>query len=300
MPGIFISYRRDDSAGHTGRIYDRLATQFGPAQVFMDVDAIQPGEDFTRVLAERTKSCSALVAIIGRQWLSAQDRDGHRRLDDLGDYVRLEILSALTRRIVIIPVLVEGASLPRADELPAPLRKLSDHQALTVSDERFHAEIDELIRVLKLITARDAGGAWLNALRSRRAALIAGASIAALAAAGWWSTRGPRHADAPSASALLPGRWHANVIDPGSKFRVGFQFEVSADRLLGTVDYPTGTGAIRDGVIRGQHVSFTTTHLPQFAEGEATTRFEGDLSAKGLELVMQTDQMVRRIIAVKD
>ena len=72
MPGIFISYRRDDSAGHTGRIYDRLATQFGPAQVFMDVDAIQPGEDFTRVLAERTKSCSALVAIIGRQWLSAR------------------------------------------------------------------------------------------------------------------------------------------------------------------------------------------------------------------------------------
>jgi hypothetical protein len=70
--------------------------------------------------------------------------------------------------------------------------------------------------------------------------------------------------------------------------------------LLGTVDYPTGTGAIRDGVIRGQHVSFTTTHLPQFEEREATTRFEGDLSDKGLELVMQTDQMVRRFTAVKD
>jgi len=156
MPGIFISYRRDDSAGHTGRIYDRLATQFGPAQVFMDVDAIQPGEDFTRVLAERTKSCSAPVAIIGRQWLSAQDRDGRRRLDDPRDYVRLEILSALTRRIAIIPVLVEGASLPRADELPAPLRKLSDHQALTVSDERHRLFVGHRSRACRIVTPTQA------------------------------------------------------------------------------------------------------------------------------------------------
>src|SRR5690349_16730006 len=100
MSGIFISYRRDDSAGHAGRIYDRLVGQFGAEQVFMDVDTIAPGQDFTRVLAERTRSCSALIAIIGKQWLSSRDSSGRRRLDDPRDYVRMEISEALARRIV--------------------------------------------------------------------------------------------------------------------------------------------------------------------------------------------------------
>lgn len=302
MPGIFISYRRDDTAGHAGRIYDRLAAQFGADQVFMDVDTIQPGEDFTRVLAERTGSCSALVAIIGKQWLSAQDREGRRRLEDPADYVRLEILAALTRGIVVVPVLVEGASLPRADELPAPLRKLSDYQALTVSDDRFHAEVNELIRALQGDTARTDATAWQRIVKSRRAMLVAAVSIAALTAAGWWGyTHRPHERDAQSAAALLSGRWHADVAsEQEAKFRIAFRFEVSGDRLLGTVDYPTGTGAIHDGLIRGEHVSFATTHTPQFEDREATARFEGDLSAQGLELVMQTDQAVRRFTAIKD
>lgn len=302
MPGIFISYRRDDTAGRAGRIYDRLAAQFGADQVFMDVDTIQPGEDFTRVLAERTGSCSALVAIIGKEWLSAQDREGHRRLEDPADYVRLEILAALTRGIVVVPVLVEGASLPRGDELPAPLRKLSDYQALTVSDDRFHAEVDELIRALQGEIARTDASAWQRLMKSRRAMLVAAVSIAALTAAGWWGySRQPQPRSVQSAAALLNGRWHADVAaEQGSTFRIAFRFEVSGDHLLGTVDYPTGTGAIHDGLIRGEHVSFATTHTPQFEDREATARFEGDLSAQGLDLVMQTDQTVRRFTAIKD
>ena len=300
MPGIFISYRRDDTAGRAGRIYDRLAAQFGADQVFMDVDTIQPGEDFTRILAERTASCSALVAIIGKEWLSAQDRAGQRRLDDPSDYVRQEILAALTRGIVVVPVLVEGASLPRADELPPPLRKLSDYQALTVSDDRFHAEVDELIRVLQGARTDSGAGAWRRAVKSRRAMLVGAVAIAVLTAGAWWHTHRSRESTLRSAAAVLSGRWRADVAEQGSTFRIAFQFEVSGDHLLGTVDYPTGTGVVRDGVIRGRHVSFATTHTPQFEDREATTRFEGDLSDRGLDLVMQTDQAVRRFTAVKN
>ena len=95
MAGIFISYRRDDSAGHAGRLYDRLSDHFGPDQVFMDVDAIKPGQDFVDAVRQAVGGCDGLVAIIGREWLTISDATGARRLDDPEDLVRLEIATAL-------------------------------------------------------------------------------------------------------------------------------------------------------------------------------------------------------------
>ena len=117
MPKIFISYRRDDSAGHAGRLCDHLVGHFGQQNVFMDVEAIKPGLDFVEVVQEAVGSCDALIAVIGREWLGASDGSGRRRLENPEDLVRLEIATALARNIRVIPVLVRGAREPLAAEL---------------------------------------------------------------------------------------------------------------------------------------------------------------------------------------
>ena len=103
MPGIFISYRREDSIGHTGRLYDLLAKHFGKANVFMDIDTIGPGEDFLEVIDNTCESCQVLLAIIGRSWTRVTDQEGNRRLDNPSDFVRLEILHALEKKILVVP-----------------------------------------------------------------------------------------------------------------------------------------------------------------------------------------------------
>ncbi len=148
MPKIFISYRRDDSGGRAGRLYDRLIDHFGQGQVFMDVDAIRPGLNFVEVVEQAVGVCDGLVAVIGRDWLQASDATGSRRLEDPSDLVRLEIATALKRDIPVIPVLVQGAQMPQATDLPEDLTELAHRNALEVSDNRFRADIDQLIRAL--------------------------------------------------------------------------------------------------------------------------------------------------------
>ena len=114
LGGVFISYRREDSAGFAGRIYDRLTRRLDQKSVFLDVDNIQPGLDFFEVLSEKLRLCNVLIAVIGRNWNSIADRDNRRRLDDPDDFVRIEIEAALERGIRVIPVLVDGATMPKA------------------------------------------------------------------------------------------------------------------------------------------------------------------------------------------
>ena len=112
MPRIFISYRRDDSAGHTGRLYDRLIDHFGRGQVFMDVDTVKPGLDYIQVVHEAVGTCDGFISVIGREWLHASDSTGRRRLENPADLVRLEIAAALERDIRVVPVLVQGVQMP--------------------------------------------------------------------------------------------------------------------------------------------------------------------------------------------
>src|SRR5688572_28515840 len=118
---IFISYRRDDTAGFAGRLYDRLSARFGANRIFIDIDTIGPGVDFVRKIEESVKSSGALLALIGKNWLTAASLSGERRLDDPKDFVRLEIATALEEDLLVIPLLVQGAQIPSAVELPERL-----------------------------------------------------------------------------------------------------------------------------------------------------------------------------------
>src|ERR1700758_3498680 len=118
MNGIFISSRRDDAAGYAGRLYDRLAAHFSADRVFMDVQGIEPGVDFVEAIERALGSCEILIVLIGKDWLAAADTAGRRRLDDPTDFVRLETATALNRGIRVVPVLVEGVAMPRAEQLP--------------------------------------------------------------------------------------------------------------------------------------------------------------------------------------
>ncbi|MBU1263808.1 MAG: TIR domain-containing protein [Gammaproteobacteria bacterium] len=151
MQGIFISYRREDSAGHAGRLFDRLCTYFGKDSVFMDVEGIEAGVDFVETIEQAVGGCEVLLAIIGRGWLDSKNSQGDRRLDDPQDFIRLETAAALARKVRVIPVLVEGAQMPPAESLPAELRTLTRRQAVELRDSRWEDDIQALIKVLERV-----------------------------------------------------------------------------------------------------------------------------------------------------
>jgi peptidoglycan hydrolase-like protein with peptidoglycan-binding domain len=145
---IFISYRRGDTSGYAGRLDDRLTAHFGRNQVFRDIDTIKPGTDFTEVIRRAVGSCHALIAVIGRDWLTATDEQGGRRLDNPDDFVRLEVSAALERHVLVIPVLVSGVTMPRSSELPEDLAPLARKNALILSDERWDYDVGLLVKAL--------------------------------------------------------------------------------------------------------------------------------------------------------
>jgi TIR domain len=150
---IFISYRREETAYPAAWLFDRLADRYGGGQVFKDVDSIQLGDDFVEVITRAVGSCDVLLALIGDEWITVTDEHGRRRLDDPDDFVRLEIEAALTRRVRVIPILVEGAQMPRADELPDSLVRLVRRQALELNPNRFEADTSRLLKVLDMTLA---------------------------------------------------------------------------------------------------------------------------------------------------
>jgi hypothetical protein len=145
---VFISYRRDDSAGYAGRVHDRLVRDLGVDLLFMDVDSIDLGINFAKVLQDEVAKCEVLLAVIGPHWLVAQDDDGQRRLDNPNDFVRIEIAAALQRDIPVIPVLLDGAKVPKASQLPSELKELALRNALEVRHTSFHSDMDRLIAFL--------------------------------------------------------------------------------------------------------------------------------------------------------
>jgi hypothetical protein len=146
---IFISYRRGDSIGHTGRLFDQLTRYFGTAQVFMDIDTIGPGENFVEVIERTSESCEVFLAVIGRSWLNAADQDGNRRLDESGDFVRMEIAHALEKGIRVVPVLVDGAKMPDAKALPPDLQQFALRNAWEINDKSFRQDVNNLIEALR-------------------------------------------------------------------------------------------------------------------------------------------------------
>ena len=146
---IFISYRRQDSAYPAGWLYDRLADRFGPEQIFKDVDSIELGDDFVTTITNAVGSCDILLALIGQQWVDVASADGRRRLDDPDDFVRLEVEAALEREVLLIPILVDGATMPRGDQLPPSIAPMVRRQALELSPHRFKADTERLLDVME-------------------------------------------------------------------------------------------------------------------------------------------------------
>lgn len=146
---IFINYRRDDTGGEAGRLYDDLTRAFDANTVFMDVAGIQPGKDFRKSIDENVAQSAVLLAVIGRQWLTISDASGARRLDNPNDFVRLEIASALAGNIPVIPVLVQNAAMPSALALPEPLQDLAYRNGVELTLPRWTSDVALLVAALK-------------------------------------------------------------------------------------------------------------------------------------------------------
>ena len=155
MRAIFISYRRDDAEGQAGRLFDDLAKRFGKNAVFMDVTGIGVGRDFRMAIEEQVASCGVLLAMIGKAWLDARDESGRRRLDDPADFVRLETASALKRDIPVVPVLVQGAHMPRPEQLPDDLAALAYRNGVELTHARWDSDVEVLINALRSYVQMD-------------------------------------------------------------------------------------------------------------------------------------------------
>lgn len=149
MSRIFINYRRTDSEGYVGRLYDHLVQHFDPQDIFMDVNSIEPGADFVQTLEDAVAVCDIFIAMIGPQWLHAVDANGERRIDQWNDFVRIEIASALRQNKLVIPVLVGQAKMPTPKDLPEDLHLLARRNAIELSHQRFSYDVAQLISAVK-------------------------------------------------------------------------------------------------------------------------------------------------------
>jgi predicted ATPase len=145
---VFINYRREDSGGHAGRLFDALSSRLSDTRVFIDIDGIAPGEDFVQAIEETLAGCHTVLVLIGRSWTTVSDEAGVTRLGKADDLVRAEIEIALRRGVRVIPVLVGGSTMPAAAELPASIAALARQNAFELSDRRWHRDVDELVTAL--------------------------------------------------------------------------------------------------------------------------------------------------------
>jgi len=270
MSGVFISYRREDSSGYAGRLFDILSVHFGRENTYMDLDTIRGGDNFATVIEEKISQCDALLAVIGERWLTITGENGSRRLDMADDFVRLEIAKALERGVRVIPVLVGGATMPHQQDLPDDLRPLSVHQAMDLRDAHFHADAEQLMDVLNKTVLRITSRP--RKVKSNRLALAVSSVLAIAVVVGgilvFWQIKPAAHPNPDSAAqkrtapangsvlsaqavnpieadkskspnkgpADINGEWKATVkYDwPGAIYEETFTFEVIGTELSGT------------------------------------------------------------------
>jgi hypothetical protein len=207
MPKIIISYRRSDSDAIAGRIRDRLAARYGERSIFMDIDNIPFGADFREHIQNAIIQNDLLLAVVGPQWAGQSDGD-HRRIREELDLVRIEVETAIKQGIPVVPVLVNGAAMPKPEELPESLRDFSFRNAATVDSGRdFHQHVDRLIRSLdKLLKARPRVRIPARLSYAAAGVVVAGAMAAGLA---YWTGSQPnappagQHAKAPDAPRTI-------------------------------------------------------------------------------------------------
>jgi hypothetical protein len=170
---VFVSYRRADSADATDRLAEALGRHFGSDRIFLDIDNIDLGADFPHAIESWVGSCDALVVVIGPQWVAATDRAGRRRLDDPHDYVRLEVEAGLRRRDVrVIPVMIHGAEMPLAEELPESLQPLRRRNALQIDRKNWRHDVERLCRALERLEQHHGDAPSPAAIRCLKCATV--------------------------------------------------------------------------------------------------------------------------------
>ncbi len=153
---FFVSYRREQSSWPARILRDELARRFGEDQVFKDSDSIEAGQAWPDQLRAAIREASVVLVVIGPQWADARDRNGALRLNDPADWVRLEVEAALANADAqVVPVLVDGAAMPAAASLPQSLRALTEHQAFTLTVERWSSDLEALIESIRSGRIRD-------------------------------------------------------------------------------------------------------------------------------------------------
>lgn len=314
MPGVFISYRREDSSGYAGRLFDILSTHFGRERTYMDIDTIKGGDDFAAVIDEKVGQCDVLLAVIGEKWLTIAGENGDRRLDMAGDFVRLEIAKALERGVRVIPVLVGGASMPHPDNLPEDVRPLSVHQAMDLRDAHFHADADLLIDLLNKTVPGIGGRPRDVRLRRFAPAALSVVTVAALAGGLFLfrqqkppvqlnpdsSARTPSVQPNPDSTAPKPiapdmdvaGKWKATVkYDWGDTYAETFDFEVAGRELSGMASLLGRDRGIFDGKIDGGRVSFMTKSQTSLGDKmyEDKHYYKGTVEGDAIRFSLLTD-----------
>ncbi len=309
MANIFISYRREDSGGHAGRLCDRLTARFGNARVFMDLQDIAPGQNFAQSIDEMIAGCDCVIAVIGPRWVESIQR----RAPGAEDFVQHEIAAALNRGITVIPVLVGGARMPPAEHVPPALEGLRYRNAFEVRDERFDDDVTRLCDAIKALgVGDDAGpsGTGRDSPAPRRAALIAVAGLVAAAAVagGYWLLRPAETATtaAPVATTTAPvvpassldGDWIAEIQKEGQPpFRIRLTFVVLGDSITGMARYPTGDAPILDARLAGPVLTFHTSHVPQFESTPAIIRYLAEVGDEEIRFTTTDDYGIAKGVA---
>lgn len=310
MPGVFISYRRSDSGGYAGRLFDILSAHFGKENIFMDLDTIEGGDNFSAVIDQKIGASDVLVAVIGSQWVTIADQHGSRRLDNPQDFVRLEIGKALARGIRVIPVLVGGASLPHKEDLPNDLRPLCDHQAVEIRDAYFHSDAEHLAETLH--KAVHGTGLDREAIQKRwvPALLVGLAVLVILLGVLLFRSKGPAGSSQASEqkAAVAPpadiaGTWNATVkYDWGDSYPEVFDFEVTNNEVSGTASFLKTDRGILDGRITGNQISFTTKSLSSLDSGERTSEdkhyYKGTVDNGAIRFTMITDSGIESHVPI--
>ncbi len=189
---LFISYRRADARGIAGRLGDTLGAYFGDERVFRDMENIAGGADFGNVIEQNLQAADAVIVLIGPDWLSIKNENGQRRLDDPEDWVAQEIAVAIQLKKPLFPVLVEGASMPRLEELPDKLKPLTRYNALSISDDRWKSDVLRLGKIIsfEIPSASERKLDWVR--KAISFALFASLSFTA-GIVSWNSLRGGNH-----------------------------------------------------------------------------------------------------------
>lgn len=288
MSQIFLSYRRDDSAGFAGRLADALEAEFGAGSVFRDVDDIRPGEDFVKAIEGHLRKVGAVLVMIGPRWL--EDQDGRKRLDDTNDFVRKEIEAALASDKPVIPLLVGGAVMPAESSLPDSIAGLARHQAVVLSDGNWRGDVAKLIVTLRTALPRIPDPRlnwrrWILGLAGGAAALILLAWVIQV-----WRLPPPLEPVAQS-RIDISGRWQARVkYDWGDQHDETFEFKYLGDALHGSATYLTGRLVIEQASLEGEWLRFTTRSQQTMGSDspwkEVTHRYTGKVAPDRIQFTL--------------